>query len=240
VLLLTDVTQTRRLQERMGRQKRLIALGQMAANLAHQIRTPLSAAILSASQFKSLKLEGPARSQKVDKLLGNLRQLETLVNDMLMFSRTGYTGEQPFSLESLLTELEKSLRQQLTANSVELNVDNRVGRATLLGNQHLLQSALQNLANNALQAMGQQGTLDINIKPAPVNGIDICVQDCGPGIQKDLQDQIFEPFFTTRSSGNGLGLAIVRAIARAHRGEVWLDSTSNQGSVFIMRLPTVH
>jgi two-component system sensor histidine kinase FlrB len=244
LLLLNDVTETRRLQERLGHQKRLVALGEMAASLAHQVRTPLAAAILGVSQLKNPNLDECRRSKSGDKILGSLRQLETLVNDMLMFSRAGYTGEQPFTLPDLLDGLIGNISQQVEGRGVDFKVDCEVGDCTLLGNQHLLQSAIQNLANNAIQALhkhdGQMpGQLILRVQSASINTIDISVMDNGPGIDAELRDKIFEPFFTTRSNGTGLGLAVVQAIVRAHRGEIWLEPSTTQGSVFVMRLPTV-
>ena len=245
VLLLSDVTETRSLQDRLSQQKRLAALGEMAASLAHQIRTPLSAAILSVSQVKNPRLAETKRSEIVDKLLANIRQLENLVNDMLLFSRSGYSGEQAFSIDLLLNSLDNALQSHPRLSTCRLV--NEAGDMCIVGNPTVLQSALLNLINNAFEACGANGQVRVHAYSLGLNTVDIKVQDNGCGVPVEIQEKIFDPFFTTRSNGTGLGLAVVRAIARAHRGEVWLESNSDstlnlkkdQGSAFIMRLPTI-
>jgi two-component system sensor histidine kinase FlrB len=243
VLLLTDVTETRSLQDRLSQQKRLAALGEMAASLAHQIRTPLSAAVLSVSHIRNHRLPESKRNDVVDKLLVNIRQLENLVNDMLLFSRSGYTGEEPFSIDSLLGALESALQTHAKHGTHSWQIVNDTDDVSVIGNPHVLQSALMNLVNNAIEAAnetnGPDGRVKICVYSLGLNTVDIKVQDNGAGVPEDIQEKIFDPFFTTRSNGTGLGLAVVRAIARAHRGEVWLESKPGKGCAFIMRLPTI-
>jgi two-component system sensor histidine kinase FlrB len=246
VLLLTDVTETRSLQERLSQQKRLAALGEMAASLAHQIRTPLSAAILGVSQVKNNRLPESKRTDIVEKLLANMRQLENLVNDMLLFSRSGFTGEEAFTIDSLLDCVQVALSTH-TGQRTSVRIINNTDDISVVGNPHILQSAILNLINNAVEASGPSGQVTVHAYSLGLNTVDIKVQDDGCGVPDDIQEKIFDPFFTTRTNGTGLGLAVVRAIARAHRGEVWLesnpdstlDSKKGEGSAFIMRLPTI-
>ncbi|MGD8591378.1 MAG: ATP-binding protein [Gammaproteobacteria bacterium] len=251
VLLLTDVTETRSLQERLSQQKRLADLGEMAASLAHQIRTPLSAAILGVSQVKNNRLPESKRTDIIEKLLANMRQLENLVNDMLLFSRSGYTGEEAFSIDSLLDSVQLALSTHASQSASVCRIINNTDDISVVGNPHILQSAILNLINNAVEASGPSGQVTVHAYSLGLNTVDIKVQDNGCGVPDDIQEKIFDPFFTTRTNGTGLGLAVVRAIARAHRGEVWLeskpdstpvstiDSKEGEGSAFIMRLPTI-
>ena len=238
VLLLTDVTETRRLQDRLSQQKRLAAVGEMAASLAHQIRTPLSAAILGVSQIKNSKISDSSRHLIVDKLLANMRQLEGLVNDMLLFSRSGYTGEEPFTVDSLMDALQAAVQSHAHPRASQCTILNDARDASVIGNPQILLSALLNLINNALDAINDVGQVQVHAYSLGMNTVDIKVKDDGCGVADELKEKIFEPFFTTRSNGTGLGLAVVRAIARAHRGEVWLE-TQDEGSAFIVRLPTL-
>lgn len=239
VLLLTDVTHTRTLQERLSQQKRLTALGEMAASLAHQIRTPLSATILGISQLKNNKLEGNKRNGIIDKLLANIRQLESLVTDMLLFSRSGYTGEEPFTINSLIDALHKTFDIHSHGPQIRYQVSGQVNHVSIIGNKNILHSALLNLINNAFDSQAGKGEVQVHVYSHGLNTVDIKIQDSGCGVPEEIKEKIFDPFFTTRPNGTGLGLAVVRAIARAHRGEVWLDSKTQNGSAFIMRLPTI-
>ena len=237
VLLLTDVTQTRDLQNHVSQHQRLIAMGEMAASLAHQIRTPLATGLLFTAQLKNPSLDNSARISVAEKVMTQLRHLETLINDMLMFSRTGYGGNDVISLQQFLGELGNAVTPLCEQRSINLEIVCEAPEGFVKGNANSLHSALLNLANNAVQAMGYSGKLQLHVRKGVCNTVEICVIDNGPGIATDIQDKLFKPFFTTRRDGTGLGLAVVNAVARAHGGSVRLESKEGLGSEFIVRLP---
>lgn len=237
VLLINDVTETRELQDHLGQHQRLIAMGEMAAGLAHQIRTPLASSLLLASQLKNSRLDTDSRVRIADKVMGQLRQLEALITDMLMFSRSEYSGEEDITVEALLAELANSVEGMCEQRDIKLVVSSDTPTHRIKGNPRILGSALLNLANNAIQAIGQYGTLHLHAHDGIGDTVEICVIDDGPGIAEHIQKDLFKPFFTTRSDGTGLGLAVVQAVARAHGGSVRLESVEGQGSRFIVQLP---
>ncbi len=237
VLLISDVTETRELQNHLGQHQRLIAMGEMAAGLAHQIRTPLASSLLFASQLKNSHLDDESRVRIADKVIDQLRQLEALITDMLMFSRSGYSGDESITVEALLAELANSISGICEQRDINLVVSIDTPTHQINANPRILGSALLNLANNAIQAIGQQGTLHLHAYDGIENTVEICVIDDGPGIPENIQKDLFKPFFTTRSDGTGLGLAVVQAVARAHGGNVRLESVEGQGSRFIVQLP---
>ncbi len=215
-------------------------MGEMAASLAHQIRTPLASAILYASHLERPALVEDERRRFADKILSRMRHLERLVSDMLLFARGGDIGNERVVIKDLLYELQHTLEPQLTAYGSELQVDNELQDAELRGNREALLSALQNLAVNAMQACGRGGQLRLAARACGdgnLQFIELMLRDNGPGIPPELHEQIFKPFFTTRAQGTGLGLAVVQAIARAHNGSVWHESQPGAGSTFILRLP---
>jgi len=241
ILLLQDVTETRALQERIDHNKRLSAMGEMAASLAHQIRTPLSSAMLYASHLTQEQLESMDRQRFADNVMTNMRHLENLVNDMLIFAKGGSAVKEKILIVDLFEDLQQSLEGQISRNDCCLDIVNELPEGYLYGNRSALSGALQNLVNNAIQACGQ----GVNVKVRACssreqNGfktIKLMVSDNGAGIPAEIQDRIFEPFYTTRSQGTGLGLAVVQAVAHAHNGTVWLESQPGQGSTFGMYLP---
>lgn len=241
VLLITDVTETRELQDNLGQHQRLMAMGEMAAGLAHQIRTPLASSLLFASQLKNSRLDTERRSELADKVTHQLRQLESLISDMLIFSRTGYSGEERVTVETLVVDLKNQVSSVCEQRGIQLSIICETPQQEIKGNPRILGSALLNLANNAIQAMGEdlgkQGKLTFHARCGVCDTIELCVIDNGPGIPQNIQHKLFKPFFTTRNDGTGLGLAVVQSVARAHGGNVRIESGKEEGSEFIVQLP---
>ncbi len=240
ILLLTDVTQMRALQDRLGQQQRLVVMGEMAAALAHQIRTPLASALLYTSHLKRPDLRADERDRFSEKVRSRLAHLERIVNDMLLYARSGNAGtEETFNVQELLQDLEHIIDAQVLQTKTHFQWQDQTQDVTLFGNRQMLVSALANLAVNAMQAMQQGGRLQVTARCADPQYIEILVSDNGPGIAATNLDHIFEPFFTTRGDGTGLGLAVVRAITHAHRGEIRVESHIRQGTTFILQIPVL-
>lgn len=240
ILLLQDVTETRRLQEGLNRHKRLSDMGEMAASLAHQIRTPLSSALLYCSHIERPQVEVEQRLRVAGKIRSSLYQLEAQVNDMLMFAKGGSTGGEQIGIDEFINQIGTSMETQLQQYRAELQLATTETAAVLTGNREALRGAIQNLINNALQACGEGAVLQLSASLRKQNGVDavvIALADNGPGIPEALQQQIFEPFYTTRTRGTGLGLAVVKAVAHAHNGAMWVDSKEGQGATFSLFLP---
>jgi two-component system sensor histidine kinase FlrB len=240
ILLIADVTETRRLQKYISQHQRLISMGEMVASLAHQIRTPLSTALLSASQLKNTHLDPERKKKQTEKLINNLRHLETLVTDMLVFSREGHCSSDTIALSELVKKLVANAQVLAQVNNVQLTLEDHCPDTLVRGNQSILLSALQNLLDNAIHAVNKAGgTVKVCIKTSLMGSVDVVVTDNGDGIAPEIQNKIFDPFFTTKTQGTGLGLAVVQAVARAHQGDVWLDAEYLNGCRFVLRLPTL-
>lgn len=246
VLMLQDVTESHQLQQRMQHQRRLADMGQMAASLAHQIRTPLASAMLYVSQLKSPQADASRREHVVGKAMTSLRGLERLINDMLLFVNSGKGKLETMQPVSLLQELADEADARLLAQGIGLSCDISHAGVTVKANRTLLKSALQNLFNNAEQALEGQADAHIELSaqmssmPDGETAILLCLRDNGPGIEPSRHEAIFAPFVSGRSSGTGLGLAVVRAVAQSFGGEVLLDSQPGRGSCFCLRLPCLH
>ena len=104
----------------------------------------------------------------------------------------------------------------------------------------MLLSALSNLCVNAIQAMQGKGKIQVTARMSGDKNIEILVCDNGPGMNEQKVKNIFDPFFTTRNEGTGLGLAVVKAIVHAHKGQVLVDSTEGQGTTFIVQIPLIN
>ncbi len=230
------LTEIRTLQQEASRSQRLSSMGEMTARLAHQVRTPLSTALLYASQLNQPNLPRVQHDCFVERLLVGLRHLDHMVNDMLVFARGGQGGEEVVALSDLLEQVHQMLLPQLAENSAHWSVRLVQKDIRMCCQREMLASVFANLASNALDACDSQPHL---VWHADVQGKTVCLafQDNGPGIPTDLHEHIFEPFFTTRPSGTGLGLAVARAVINAHQGEIEVDSGYQEGARFVIRLP---
>jgi len=235
ILLIKDVSETRRLQDQLGQLRRLSAMGEMAASLAHQIRTPLASALLYAGTLGRVDLDGQARERFGGKLRAVLGHLEKLVRDMLVFARQGSFEAEALTGGELELALGQSLEAGVDGTAVGFEATNEATQAVLQGNREALLSVFQNLVDNAIQVGGEHVVVHLSLTGH--GAFRVRVSDDGPGVAEEIQDRIFEPFFTTRSAGTGLGLAVVQAVVRSHGGRIWLESPPGEGASFIVELP---
>jgi two-component system sensor histidine kinase FlrB len=236
ILLLSDITEARGLREALERHQRLSAMGQMAAGLAHQLRTPLATALLYAGNLARTQLSEADRQRFAERVQARLRDLERMIQDMLSFVRGEAAGEDAFAVDELMHELAQVMEPQMQARGVRFEVHTQCASARVRGNRKALSGAFVNLLENALQACGTQGEVRLDARVAR-GMVQVSVSDNGAGMDSAVQARLFEPFFTTRSEGTGLGLAIVRNVTQSHGGEIRVESAPGRGSVFSVSLP---
>jgi two-component system sensor histidine kinase FlrB len=234
LVLLSDLTETRRLQEQLSRHERLSALGRMVASLAHQIRTPLSAALIYASHLTEEVLPVEQQQRFAGRLKDRLHELEHQVRDMLIFARGDLPLPDRLSPPQLFSALRAAAEPHVQGMQVRWQCDSRVGE--LLCNRDTLVGCVLNLLENAIQAGGRETRLKIHLYERSGN-LRLCISDDGPGIDAPTLARLGEPFFTTKTTGTGLGLAVVKAVARAHQGELQLRSRPGRGTSAVLCLP---
>jgi two-component system, sensor histidine kinase FlrB len=242
VVLIADVTETHLMQVFLLRQQRLLTMGELAAGLAHQIRTPLAAALLYASQMTLPGRNAEDLARCAERTVGSLKQLDKLVNDMLAFAHGGAARE-VVSVSALLEQVAQWLRPALR-RGIRLTIRTQAPDLTVRANAPSLVSAVLNLATNALQAAAADLDLELLARRTAGGRAQIVVSDNGPGVPAHIRERIFEPFFTTRALGNGIGLAVVRSVVEAHQGSVFLAESAHGapdgtpgGATFIIDLP---
>ncbi|NWG86538.1 MAG: HAMP domain-containing histidine kinase [Hydrogenophilaceae bacterium] len=221
----------------LARRERLSALGEMAAKLAHQFRTPLAAALLYVGHLARPGLADADRIRFAEKTLSRLRYLERLIQDMLSFVK-GQQGEPTaISVQGLVEELEQVIEPQATLQGVEIEATAPAAPLLVWVDRPAVLGALINLMENALQAspVGSRIRLQADSHSSPF--VAFRVEDEGPGIPEETKARLFEPFFTTRGEGSGLGLAIVKQTADAYGGWVEVESVAGRGSAFTLFLP---
>ncbi|WP_432453506.1 sensor histidine kinase [Agarivorans sp. QJM3NY_29] len=236
LIVLTDMTHTRQLQANVAKLQRMSALGNMVASLAHQIRTPLSAAMLYGSNLSNKTLSDASRESFQIKMMARLNDLETQVNDMLLFAKSGQKMVvSTVSVQQLLEQLQAATDACVRQYKVRLSIVCCPQEIDILVNANALVSALANLIENAAQLSeeGQEIRVSAGLRE---HMLVIAVEDQAGGIAMDQADKIFEPFYTTKQNGTGLGLAVVKSVVKAHQGDICLEDTP-LGTRFLVSLP---
>ena len=216
IILLTDVTETRALQELVARNQRLSAIGKMAASLAHQIRTPLAGALLYLSQCRSRRDERE-RGKLLEKGIERLRHLDRLVQDMLVFARGKGPGER-VRVADLFRAVHDAAMAVKPPNA---HLDHRRHRRARRARRQPHRA--DGRADESRSATPSKPRPTSSLRCTPQlrgDRVEFTVHDNGPGIAPSIQSRVFEPFFSTRPAGTGLGLAVVKTVAEAHGGEL--------------------
>jgi two-component system sensor histidine kinase FlrB len=226
----------------LERNKRLVSMGEMAASLAHQVRTPLATALLYASHLTRKDLPEPARDKAVDKILTRLTHLDGLVNDMLRFARGEHASSRMFDLTAWFESAQQVCQPLIEAAHAQADwLFTLQQPLSVMGDRDALITLVQNLVQNAIQAhqMAELATplsLRILVSQSAQDWF-LNVIDNGPGMREEIRERVFEPFFTTHARGTGLGLAVVAGIVEAHHGELELLTAPQQGCQFEMKFP---
>jgi len=235
LILLTDLTETRHLQSQLAHAQRLSAMGKMVASLAHQIRTPLSAAILYGGHLTQNDLDEGMRQRCASRLMSRLAHLEQQVRDMLIFARGETRLAEELCADTLVLALESAIEGIKPAASSGVMLKNDVSTdCRLMCNRDALVGACTNLVNNSLEAGATAVVVQVT---SDVGELLIRVVDNGPGFAKDDASRLTEAFYTTKSHGTGLGLAVVQAVVKAHQGRFSIESPEQGGAVATLRLP---
>ena len=241
LILLTDQTETRELQAQLGRQDRLATMGKMVAYLAHQIRTPLSSAMLYAGHLQNEALPAKQKAPFADKLLRQLRNVEQQISDLLIFARGSQAADQELRVSELLQRLEREVATTPALESVKVTYVNKTDDVSLTCNPSALISAILNLVNNAREAnleTGHVSNLEVTVTATiSAQYLKLCIEDNGPGINKNEIGRVLEPFYSTKAKGTGLGLAVVQAVAKSLGGDLSLAASAAGGLRVELSIP---
>ncbi len=251
IVLLTDLTETRIQQENQSREQRLSTIGKMMASLAHQIRTPLSSALLYSGHISSQKLDEQQQQRFHLNLQHSLKLLERQVSDMLLFASGGVASKERFCLSKLIRELQLDIKGHHLNDEIDIQFDSFIDQnlndeIILFGNMRALLGAIANLIENSVHACSKNRTLgklvDITVTCSmnDEKQIAIAVSDNGCGIAEADKEQIFQPFYTSRARGTGLGLAVVNTVINSFKGKISVESEQLSTTTMTLSLPCVH
>lgn len=236
VEVLRDITAEKELEARMELHKRMSALGQMAASVAHEIRNPLGTIEGFARLLKRDLADMPDHLRLAGRIVEGAQNLNYVITNLLEYTRPAFVESSPVDCSILLRETEDLLRDKAVERGVVLKVE--PGKLVLRGDARQLRQVLVNLGLNAIEACAAGGKVEIRVRREGRACI-FSVEDSGCGIGDKELGQIFDPFYTKKSGGTGLGLALCHKIITAHNGEITVSSKPGVGSVFevIINIP---
>jgi len=236
-IILKDVTRLKELEMKTQCTQKLQAMGEMAVQLAHEIRNPLGSIELFASLLGS-ELQGSAELKNwTDQIITGVKFLNTIVTNMLTFTRSSKPHFSRFNLVDLVSQTLNFIEPVFQQRDVILEKSGVANEIWIDGDREMLRQMLINLFMNALQAMPEKGRLSVALGTAHPETIEIEVEDTGIGIPPENLSRIFDPFFTTNERGTGLGLSLVHQIIEKHEGRVVAESEFGKGTRFSISLP---
>ncbi len=232
--IIRDVTEMKALQDKNKRVERLSAMGEMAVELAHEIRNPLGSMELFASLLVK-ELTGDT-GRWAENIRVGIRALNNIVSNMLQFANPASLAFSEVNIHDVVAET-LAFMEPVTAQrqvSVEKHFD--AENPVVMADRELFRQMTLNLVLNAMNAMPERGSLSIctrNIGKKPRGQrLELRIQDTGIGIPKQNLRRIFDPFFTTNRNGTGLGLSVVHQIVERHSGSIRVSSEVNRGTAF--------
>ncbi len=221
--------------------ERLVAIGQTAGMVGHDLRNPLQTVIgelyLANCEVESFS-EGEAKSSLKDSIHiieEQVGYMDKIISDLQAFVQPIKLDKEPVNLKELITNV---LTAIIIPNGVTVEMQCAEHFPQIKADPQLLKRVLFNLVTNALQAMPKGGNLTITVHGNPSGHVSISVQDTGVGIPNRIKSQIFTPLFTTKPRGQGFGLAVCKRVIEAHGGTIRFESVEGKGTKFTLKFPT--
>lgn len=241
VITLQDITDYQQLLDSVYNREKLVAMGQLAAGIAHELNTPLGNILGYSQLFNSDDVDAEKKSRYSHFIADEARRCSRIINDLLSYARRDSCTDEECDINVLIRDLIDTflscmLKRQST--KIHLILDDNLPAVEMPCGE--LDIALSNLLLNALHALEERedGEIKISTRSVGVRGVELLVEDNGPGIPAEDRRRIFEPFFTSKEAGEGtgLGLSISQAMLRRRGASLDLDSTYKEGARFIMKL----
>ena len=244
VFILRDITRIERLEEMEKRSEKFASMGEMAANIAHEIRNPLGSIELFASLLMK-DLKEKRDRDRVAQIVSSVKNMDNKISNLLLFTKTKIPRLEVVNINEVLKETLFFAEQLASQGSISLDYTFEEGEARIVCDVEMMKQVFLNIILNGIQAMPDGGNLHIETKFSNVDKaipnvtpfVEIMFKDNGSGISQENLPKIFDPFFSTKEGTSGLGLPIVHNIIDMHKGAIHVESCKSGGTVFTVLLP---
>ncbi|MCP5106663.1 MAG: hypothetical protein GY950_24985, partial [bacterium] len=233
LLVIHDKTEFKKLQIKSRQEDRLRVMGELAAEVAHEIRNPLGSIELMVTLLQDDHKGNVRSSELLSRIRTSVDNMNHIVTNILLYTRDLQLERTEFPVERLLEDAESIALNTITRKQV--TVEKNPGDILLTADFELLKQSIANVLINAAQAAPMQGRVTITAEIKKEKFL-LKIGDNGPGIPDEIKEKIFKPFFTTKNTGTGLGLAMVKRVVEAHAGNIFLNSGA-EGTLFIIEIP---
>jgi len=234
--IVRDITEYKRMEERLLQSERLAAVGNTVSHIAHEIKNPLAIIGGFARQLQKTPDLDEKGQHKLDIIVEEVSRLEGMIAEMRDFVKRPPSHKEPADVEVLLDEVVDLFEDTLQEQHITLKRERTPETPTLKFDRQQIHQVLINLFKNALEAMPRGGELTVATRVQGPN-LEVSISDTGQGMTPEVKANIFTPYFTTKEKGTGLGLAICQNILEEHGGCLIADSVPGQGSTFTIQIP---
>jgi len=241
ILIFQNITQIKQMEKALEKNKNMALIGEMAAGWAHEVRNPLAAITGSIELLKQGLNPDGTNKRLMEIVLRGKDQLENFVRNFLMLARTVPAAREMVDINRIIDEIQEALQIDKDWNDTIKIKKILSGDVSVYANKEQIRQVLNNIINNAVEAMEEGGLLSIGTRVVQTSGkkkyAEIVVSDTGCGIKEEDLNKIFEPFFTKKTRGTGLGLAIVNHLVEGYKGKIEIESTEGKGTRCRLLLP---
>lgn len=238
VLLVSDVTDIKLLEQKMREHERLAAIGKMAGGVAHEVRNPLSSIKGLALLLKNKFDQGSQEQDTAELLIQEAERMNRTISEMLSFTRQVAMQSDRVEMDSLLEQEMQLIAGEAKESDITTHLEIEKGLHPVQGDADRLNQVIMNILLNAIQAMEKGGELTVRASnDVNRDSVDIRIIDTGGGMDRTTLSQIFYPYFTTKKKGSGLGLAISQKIIAEHDGFIEVESEPGKGTTVKLTMP---
>ena len=228
----------KRMQAQMIQSEKLVAIGKLAAGVAHEINNPLTGVLTNSSLMLEDLAENHPWREDMQTIVNETLRCRRIVKGLLDFARQTKPQRTLLDLNQVVEDVLALVRNQTVFRSITITNTLDPKLPTVLADADQLRQVVLNVVLNAAEAMAQGGNLTVaSAADVAHKSVVLRISDTGPGIPDEVRSRIFEPFFTTKKTGTGLGLAVAYGIMERHHGELRIDTARGRGTTFTIRLP---